>query len=54
MHSHKNLLLMLWQNVIMKDLKTSVPVFSRNHAVAIFEILNEVFNDIDEHTLNYL
>ena len=35
----------------MEDLKTSVPVFSRNHAVAILEILNEVFNDIDEHTL---
>ena len=35
----------------MEDLKTNVPVFSRNHAVAILEILNEVFNDIDENTL---
>ena len=33
------------------DLKTCVPVFSKNHALRILEILNEVFDDIDECTL---
>jgi len=29
-----------------------VPVYSKNHAVKILEILNEIFNDIDEHSLH--
>jgi len=35
----------------VEDIKTNVPVFSKNHALSILEIINEVFNDIDEHTL---
>lgn len=35
----------------IEDIKTSVPVFSKNHAVTILEIINEIFNDIDESTL---
>lgn len=35
----------------MEDIKTNVPVFSKNHALAILEIINEVCNDIDERTL---
>ena len=30
----------------MEDIKTNVPVFSKNHALAILEIINEVCNDI--------
>jgi len=29
-----------------------VPVYSKNQAVKILEILNEIFNDIDEHSLS--
>lgn len=35
----------------IEDIKTNVPVFSKNHAITILEIINEVFNDIDEQTL---
>ena len=36
---------------ILNDIISSVPVYSKNHAVKIFEILNEIFNQIDEHRL---
>ena len=35
----------------LRDLILNVPVFSKNHAVKILEIFNEIFNDIDESTL---
>lgn len=38
----------------IEDIKTNVPVFSNNHALSILEIINEVFNDINEHTLTDL
>ena len=38
----------------IKDIKTNVPVFSKNHALSMLEIVNEVFNDIDGHTLTDL
>ena len=38
----------------IEDIKTNVPVFSNNHALSILEIINEVINDINEHTLTDL
>lgn len=35
----------------LKDITTTVPVFSKKHALKILEILNEIFNDIDESSL---
>ena len=35
----------------MKDIETLVPVFSKSHARIILEVLNEIFDDIDDTTL---
>ena len=35
----------------LEDITTTVPVFSKKHALKILEILNEIFNDIDESSL---
>lgn len=34
----------------LNDIISSVIVYSKNHGVKILEILNEIFNDIDEHS----
>ena len=34
----------------LNDIISSVAVYSKNHAVKILEILNEIFSDIDEHS----
>jgi len=38
----------------IEDIKTNVPVFSKKRTLSILEIINEVYNDIDEHTLTDL
>lgn len=35
----------------LEDITTTVPVFSKKHALKILEILNEIFSDIDESSL---
>ena len=37
----------------INDIKTNVPVFSKNHALSMLEIVNEVFSDTDGHTLYF-
>ena len=38
----------------IEDMKTNVPVFSNTRTLSILVIINEVFNDIGEHTLTDL
>ena len=36
----------------LNDIISSVPVYSKDHAVRILEVLSEIFNDIDEDSLS--
>jgi len=38
----------------LKDILTYVPVFSKNHAIKILEVLSEFFDDFEESVLTDL